>query len=488
MILIYCVFPFQVPDESCIICGKGFDKENVKVTLGERGSSGINKSSDQLGEDIHAELGDFVHKQCRVVYTNKNVIASKLQKGKHASTPKKRPLRSCTSSADSPTCLFCGQVEKIVKKVGKNSIYGKFIPVRTKTQFQESVLEHCSKRNDTWSRDVKAKIEYMQDCFAHDVVYHNVCYSNFRTGCQVPKVFSKDEPPKKKRCFAGRPENERTMAAFQHVIKYLDSIDDEQVTIRDLVMVMEKKLKTSEEEGSSVSGNAYSSTFMKQKLKDYYGDGIVISGKRGTADVVTLKQTASAILHDFNQQPKPCDPEIQKLRLIKTAADLILSDIKSLSCTKESYPDIASMDDQASILPDTLKAFLSQVFKGKEAKVKLEAIGQAIVQSARPRSVIAPLQIGLAVQMHKVFGSRFLIDTLNHLGFSSSYTEVQKFQLNAAAQQGIDLPPAKGNDTIQFVADNVDHNSATLDGHNTFHGMGIIAVTTPGASQEGRQH
>ena len=35
-----------------------------------------------------------------------------------------------------------------------------------------------------------------------------------------------------------------------------------------------------------------------------------------------------------------------------------------------------------------------------------------------------------------------------------------------------------GNFT-QWVADNVDHNVATLDGQGTFHGMGIIAVSTP---------
>ena len=29
----------------------------------------------------------------------------------------------------------------------------------------------------------------------------------------------------------------------------------------------------------------------------------------------------------------------------------------------------------------------------------------------------------------------------------------------------------------QWVADNVDHNTATLDGKNTFHGMGIIAAS-----------
>ena len=36
---------------------------------------------------------------------------------------------------------------------------------------------------------------------------------------------------------------------------------------------------------------------------------------------------------------------------------------------------------------------------------------------------------------------------------------------------------------VQFVGDNADHNVATLDGHNTFHGMGIIAAVIPGAKR-----
>lgn len=153
--------------------------------------------------------------------------------------------------------------------------------------------------------------------------------------------------------------------------------------------------------------------------------------------------------------------------------------------SKDTYPDIIA-EEQISFLPEALRAFLTHVFKGKELSMKVAAIGQAIIQNTRPNTVLAPLQIGLGVQMHKVFGSRFLLDTLSHLGFSVSYTEVRKFELSAAHQQGIDLPPVSEVDTIQFVADNVDHNTVTLDGHNTFHGMGIIAVLTPGKFQRNK--
>ena len=38
---------------------------------------------------------------------------------------------------------------------------------------------------------------------------------------------------------------------------------------------------------------------------------------------------------------------------------------------------------------------------------------------------------------------------------------------------------------VQYVADNVDHNVRTIDGKNTFHGMGIISTITPRNKQGG---
>lgn len=82
--------------------------------------------------------------------------------------------------------------------------------------------------------------------------------------------------------------------------------------------------------------------------------------------------------------------------------------------------------------------------------------------------------------MHHVFASRFLIDSLHEHGFSCSYSEVQKFERSAAANHGNELPPLYPGQRLQHVADNADHNIRTIDGHGTFHGMGIIAVVTPG--------
>lgn len=93
-------------------------------------------------------------------------------------------------------------------------------------------------------------------------------------------------------------------------------------------------------------------------------------------------------------------------------------------------------------------------------------------------SISTVLQIGLAVQLHLLHGSRSLIDILHSHGFCSSYNEVLKFEISAAVTSNTNLDISQDY-FVQYVADNADHNLCTLDGKGTFHGMGIIATITP---------
>ena len=172
----------------------------------------------------------------------------------------------------------------------------------------------------------------------------------------------------------------------------------------------------------------------------------------------------------------------ERQRLVKDAAKIIKSDIYKINTSRENYPlsqDISSIKSNINLLPETLKCFLKELCSGKDTDLKLAAIGQAIIQAAKPRILILPLQIGLAIQLHHQFGSRFLIEIINKLGFCSPYQEVQKYESNAAVSRGVDIPGNIKENFIQYIADNVDHNTRTIDGHNTFHGMGIIAGITP---------
>ena len=102
--------------------------------------------------------------------------------------------------------------------------------------------------------------------------------------------------------------------------------------------------------------------------------------------------------------------------------------------------------------------------------------------------MIVPLQLGLGIQIHQYFGSRLLIDWLSKRGFCVSYREVLKYEHCSAVHQGTKIPgvsESSSAEPIHFrhhVVDNADHNSMTLDGRNTFHGMGIMYSGTPAVS------
>ena len=113
--------------------------------------------------------------------------------------------------------------------------------------------------------------------------------------------------------------------------------------------------------------------------------------------------------------------------IIRTAAKLISREMKGIETNKEQYPspnDIMLMESNLECIPENLKLFLKHIIDIKSSERKVAAIGQAIVQAAAPRSVIEPLQLGLGVQVHQHFGSRYFIDLLNSLGFCCPYKEV----------------------------------------------------------------
>ena len=193
------------------------------------------------------------------------------------------------------------------------------------------------------------------------------------------------------------------------------------------------------------------------------------------------------LLIQFSESTKDVDVELQNIQLIETAARLLKTEIiENVTGIQEVYPSAEDLnkDDSFQYLPNSLRLLLTELFACKEKdkiRKKISAIGQALIQAARPRTVLTPLQLGLAVQMHHHFQSKYLIESLHALGFSASYKEVLKFERNAAMISGAKLDGRVDESiTLKFSADNVDHDTFTLNGQDTFHGMGMMASISKG--------
>jgi len=119
-----------------------------------------------------------------------------------------------------------------------------------------------------------------------------------------------------------------------------------------------------------------------------------------------MKEKTAQILRSYFNQSKSNDEESQKRAINETAARLIKSDIKTnVTSVTDSYPPVTDLRLQPSLefIPDSLRLLLYSLFVGDSSK-KVASVGQSIVQAARPRAVVAPLQIELSVQMHHLSG------------------------------------------------------------------------------------
>ena len=462
---------WQLRKMECVICKKPIWNIAAGVVLRQKGANGINNASKERGNVINVTAGQSVHKDCRANFTKPQNIAAAARETSQARG--KRLLRSEAQKFNfKEHCLFCGEGDRYQGKKKDFSL----VPVRT-FEFQNTVSEICNERNDEWARKVAERIESAFDLHAADALYHQKCSVNFRTRKWIPLVLTSNQegaaPQKKTK--RGRPLEEMQNYAFERAMEFFEQNDEEQLTVKDLVEKMADFLQESKT-------SSYSAVYMKKRIKERFGEDAIFTELDGRTDVVTLRPFAAKILQKFYNEPKKEDVKEEEMRVVKTAATCLKNAIKSCPTSKEYYAsnsDISSMENAMSYLPESLILLLDTILVGKDKKSKIASIGQAIMQAARPRTLIAPLQLGLGVQMHHHFGSRFLVDPLYRHGFCCSYSEVQAYERSAAIKDGVELSIPEGQTLVQYVADNVDHNIRTIDGRNTFHGMGIIATITP---------
>ena len=143
---------------------------------------------------------------------------------------------------------------------------------------------------------------------------------------------------------------------------------------------MQEYLQGSEEQ-------AYSAVCMKAKLKEHFGDKIVVTNLHKEANVVTFHHIVSSIISEFYRQPKKEFCEAEKARrIVETAAKLRKSDIKNLDVSRYNFPSsdqMSSIEKNLEFIPDLLRLFLRILFVGKAVELQIASVGQAIVRATR---------------------------------------------------------------------------------------------------------
>ena len=165
---------------------------------------------------------------------------------------------------------------------------------------------------------------------------------------------------------------------------------------------------------------------------------------------------------------------------MKAAAKIIKEEIREMNFSKDFYPsvdEISFSEEGEKWIPESLRMFMKFLVP---SRLKQLSLSQCIVQTTRPRTVIAPIPFGVGIDIDKSTGCKQPITHLARLGFPVTPEEVSRYKQSAI--EGMDDDESEQEELSsgykQWVADNVDHNVATLTGKGTFHGMGIICVDT----------
>lgn len=463
-------------EENCFLCSDILGDDAACMKLTPKGIAGIIHASTQREDEIHKLLNPLptdaviVHSECRRVYVNPLKIKSDSKKRtlqEPIPSTSSRLLRGHVESFSfKDNCLFCGCLITDSEIRKKSAV----IPVRT-FQFRETIVQVCNTRSDLWAANVHSRLLSVIDLPAAEARYHQICSITFRKGDSIPVRYRHEEYEEVSTSM-GRPNDTVKQEAFVRLCEWLEENSEDSTSVQELV----KKMQVFLPEGTE----PYSPRHLQKKLIGWFGNDITISCKEGKPNIVTFGKTAADIILDYHKQTRIEDPNQEKFRIIESAAKLIKSEINLLCDNMDFYPsasDIASLEENKNILPPVLQTFMDTLITKTGCDLKKAAIGQSIIQACRPRSFICPIPLGIGVQVHRDFGSRLLIDELYRLGFSVSYDEVQRFlQSSVMEERNVDAIPA--GSFSQWVADNVDHNIVTIDGHNTFHGMGIIMCTS----------
>lgn len=180
---------------------------------------------------------------------------------------------------------------------------------------------------------------------------------------------------------------------------------------------------------------------------------------------------------------KKKDYHEERLRVIREAAAIIREDIRGVVYDKNNYPPSDGfVKDVEAAVPESLQVFLTtMITKDKRGaleqwKKKCTAIAHSIITAVRPRSFFSPLQLGVGTFLYKKFGSKSLINILSAMGFCAPYREITIFENSCIHRAESEILE---NSFSQFVFDNADFNTNTLDGRGTFHAMGGIHCVTP---------
>lgn len=397
------------------------------------------------------------------MYNRETNIKLSLEKKKEINQQNRGRRQAGRNFDFSTQCFFCSNViynSQQSRRVSKQSTIDNVIAQLKeyeKNEINQTIsarLEQLKHKNDTYYAD-------------NVVYYHSNCSSKFYQ-FRTNNV-------------RGKPISDNMSGVLVFVINYiLDNSEECQFSLKE---ILEQYIELNKDADIPRIDK------IEKHLKQYFDDEIVIYSTRNDK-FICFKSMLGNCLENKWYSDRNSNEEEERQRIVDMAAHIILQDIRAMKFDTTTYNSPSDfLNNVTADIPKTLKKFLDILMKTHKRtpkqgwtkwENKINTAAHILMTAVRPRSFCSPILLGLSCMMHAKFSARGLIDCLYNVGLCASYSETVRFE------SSIVNDPEKFNIVslayLQFVYDNADHNTATIDGKNTFHCMRGIMCVTPSSS------
>ncbi|GBN35352.1 hypothetical protein AVEN_89263-1 [Araneus ventricosus] len=194
----------------------------------------------------------------------------------------------------------------------------------------------------------------------------------------------------------------------------------------------------------------YSEKLLRELLSGRYGNSVLISASMNYFGLFSsFRPVASKILKENWYDDRKQKRRWRKKKMIIGAAIHILQE--------EMRSQVYDCNLRGEMLIHPFSGLMKPV-KSPPCKQKVLSVAHSIISSVRPRSAV---QVRIGVFSHRRFRSRHLINLLHNLDWSISYSEICKYETSVTMNTSSEV---QDNGFVQFVIDNADHNTRTMDG------------------------
>ncbi|KXJ20012.1 hypothetical protein AC249_AIPGENE15286 [Exaiptasia diaphana] len=477
--------------EKCVICQSNSD-QNLRQAK-ESSISKLTSACEIRQDDVFHRISGVElkekkvlwHSSCYECYTSKENLryvsntAAGLKLQPNCIEPEFRPQR--IPFEWQLKCIFCKQVSR---KKDKNLI--KIITPNGSQSIRQAIKD----RGDV---ELLAFLESV-DLIAVSARYHKDCHASYTS---TKNIRSRQYPAK------STFQQDVFGESFEEFLEGFKPAIDAGKAL-DMNSLLQSYRECLQRRG--IDGSSYTRQKLKDRLKVVFKDSlvfhqpfgpskpeIVFSASISLLDVINAAASSTQVNTETTFTSCTSHDTLEDLYFVALHLRKEIQKCKGIDILPLNLTNL-NLQTSKSLLPKPLYWLLRWIVTGEEFGFSQESclnesderkvimMAQDIIHSSSHARVKLPKQVGLAMTVKHLTGSKQLITLLNRMGQCSSYDETEQVEtslanetLARAAADGVIIPSniTQGS-FIHMAADNNDINEETLDGKNTTHGTTIV--------------